>query len=652
LFRRLAVFAGGFTLDAVRDVAGRIGDRSADSDPLPLLGRLVDQSLVTVRKTGTDVRYRLLDTIRQYAEDQLVAAGETTVVRDRHLDHYLQLAEQAEPGLDTDQDVWRVRLDSHRSNFGVALEWGLADDGPADDSRSEHGRRLAAALARQWFVRGQASEGLRWLQRAIDVEPSARTRVQARLVTGTALLGMISGRITLVAERAEQGLELAGESGDGVSAARCLAVSSYPLFFVDFEQCHEVGMQARVAADQVSDAFARDLAGLVAGYSLQTRNRLAECTALARDVYAGSAPRGDRFCAAFGRGIEIFVALVSGDVDGAAEIGEEVVDLVSPLGDYFAVGTNTCNAALAIAMSGDLGRARKLMDPIVRSVDTAADVDVVGFMVVYGLLHLWDGDLEGAVEWFEVGVRRMEEDRQDWTAARCLPGLVQALRRLGRTDEAKELASRAVTIETEFEAPYELTNVLDEQGRLVALDDPVRGRDILLEALTVRRTHGLRTGYADTLDALSEHEANRGDPIEATRLAALSARSRGRMGYPVPPVDRLRVEALVESLRERVGETFDTVWDEGAARDLDDVVAALTRGRGPRNRPAVGWDSLTPTEREVVALVADGMTNPEIAARLYMSRSTVKTHLAHVYAKVGVANRTELARQAGGRSPD
>jgi DNA-binding CsgD family transcriptional regulator len=122
------------------------------------------------------------------------------------------------------------------------------------------------------------------------------------------------------------------------------------------------------------------------------------------------------------------------------------------------------------------------------------------------------------------------------------------------------------------------------------------------------------------------------------------------MGYPVPAVDQPRVEALVESLRERVDETFDAAWDEGAARDLDDVVAALTRGRGPRNRPVVGWDSLTPTERDVVALVGEGLTNPEIASRLYMSRSTVKTHLAHVYAKVGVANRTELARQAGGRS--
>lgn len=76
------------------------------------------------------------------------------------------------------------------------------------------------------------------------------------------------------------------------------------------------------------------------------------------------------------------------------------------------------------------------------------------------------------------------------------------------------------------------------------------------------------------------------------------------------------------------------------------MVAVLTRGRGPRNRPDVGWESLTPTELDVVRLVSEGLSNPEIATRLYMRRSTVKAHLSHIYAKVGVANRTELATLA------
>jgi DNA-binding CsgD family transcriptional regulator len=89
------------------------------------------------------------------------------------------------------------------------------------------------------------------------------------------------------------------------------------------------------------------------------------------------------------------------------------------------------------------------------------------------------------------------------------------------------------------------------------------------------------------------------------------------------------------------------VADAHAAHDdrtaLADAVALARRGRGSRRRPSHGWESLTPAELDVVRLAADGLSNPEIGARLFMSRSTVKTHLSHVYAKLGVANRTELA---------
>ena len=73
------------------------------------------------------------------------------------------------------------------------------------------------------------------------------------------------------------------------------------------------------------------------------------------------------------------------------------------------------------------------------------------------------------------------------------------------------------------------------------------------------------------------------------------------------------------------------------------------RGRGPRGRPSTGWESLTPTELEVIRVVVQGRSNPEIAQRLLMSRGTVKAHLAHVYAKLDVANRTELASLAAPR---
>ena len=82
---------------------------------------------------------------------------------------------------------------------------------------------------------------------------------------------------------------------------------------------------------------------------------------------------------------------------------------------------------------------------------------------------------------------------------------------------------------------------------------------------------------------------------------------------------------------------------------LDEAVEYLRRSRGPRSRPASGWHSLTPTELSVAKLVVEGLNNPDIAARLFMSRGTVKTHLSHIFTKLGVGNRTELATIAAGR---
>jgi len=83
---------------------------------------------------------------------------------------------------------------------------------------------------------------------------------------------------------------------------------------------------------------------------------------------------------------------------------------------------------------------------------------------------------------------------------------------------------------------------------------------------------------------------------------------------------------------------------------LDDARSYATRGRGPRRRPSRGWESLTPTELEVIGLVTGGLSNPDIAARLFVSRETVKSHLSNIFVKLGVANRTELTAVASRRT--
>ena len=101
------------------------------------------------------------------------------------------------------------------------------------------------------------------------------------------------------------------------------------------------------------------------------------------------------------------------------------------------------------------------------------------------------------------------------------------------------------------------------------------------------------------------------------------------------------------ALRDGLGEKdFDAAWAEGAALSTEEAIAYAQRGRGQRKRPTSGWASLTPTERDVVRLVSDGLANKDIATRLFVSPRTVQTHLTHVYAKLGLTSRVQLAQEA------
>jgi DNA-binding CsgD family transcriptional regulator len=106
-------------------------------------------------------------------------------------------------------------------------------------------------------------------------------------------------------------------------------------------------------------------------------------------------------------------------------------------------------------------------------------------------------------------------------------------------------------------------------------------------------------------------------------------------------------EASVDALREamRVND-FDAAWAEGAALSAGEAIVYAQRGRGQRKRPSSGWASLTPTERQVVQLVSEGLANNDIATRLFVSPRTVQSHLTHVYTKLGLASRVQLAQEA------
>jgi predicted ATPase/DNA-binding CsgD family transcriptional regulator len=643
VFRRLAVFTGGFTLEAARSVGA--GGLVGHDGVLDALGHLVDKSLVNAEDRGGEARYRLLETIRRYADDRLREAEELPAVRDRHLDYFLAYAEAAEPELDRDKDVWRTRLEVEHDNLRAALDWGLAADDP------ERGRRLAAALPWLWHLHGNGHEGIESLRRAIGRAPHDRSALQARLLTGWALVADTASPLDVEFDVAQQALEIATELGDERLCCLSLTLSAVGQFYTDFEAAWELSLAAQRSAEACGDGFAADSSQALQGIILHLRDRHGAARPLLQQSAEGLLRRGDRGVAATVVGFQAYGALCTGEVELARRLAEEAVRIAEPLGDYHRVGT--CRSALAMVhgFAGDVDAGLRVMAPVVGLVEGAGNqVFVPGMARVVGTLHLWRGEPEQAVRWLEREAWSTDRGTETYIAAQARPALAAALRLLDRFEEAARVLDAAGTLARQLDMPRVLADALEQQAHLAVDHDPDRAADLHHEALAIRVEHELRSYYVDSLDALAALMARTGQLPEAARVIAASSQSRDTISYPRRPTGQpVHDETIADLLAALDDNRFGDARAEGVGRTLDEVVAYVRRARGARRRPSTGWASLTPTELDVVRLVVEGLNNPEIGNRLFMGRGTVKTHLSHVYAKLGISNRTELARLATAR---
>lgn len=228
LFRRLAVFAGGWTLEAAEDVCaddgpGRNGSRTAPTEVLDLLTHLVEKSLVIAERTGERARYRLLETVRQYAGEKLAEAEEEKLMRRGHRDWFLRWAEQAEAELEgLDQKEWLERVEQEHDNLRVALKWSQIQ---AQDI--EVTLRLAGALGLFWDLRGHWSEGRRWLEAALEKSESVSVAVRAKALRAAARLALLQDDYALARSRYEESLAHFRAIEDKRGIARALSGLGY-----------------------------------------------------------------------------------------------------------------------------------------------------------------------------------------------------------------------------------------------------------------------------------------------------------------------------------------------------------------------------------------------------------------------------------------
>ena len=312
---RLSVCAAGCTLAAAEVVCA--GEGVEGVEVLDLLGALVGKSLVQAEeRDGGEVRHGLLETVRQYGQQRLAASGRAGAVRDRHLAHFLALAEEAEPALKgADQATWLDRLEAEHDNLRAALGWAR------EAGATEVGLRLAGALWRFWLMRGHFHEGRTWLEGALAGAEGAAPNVRAEALQGAGVLAAEQGDYGRAAASFTGSLALRREMGDRRGSARTLS----NLGIVAYEQ----GEYGRAAALHE------------------------EALALCREL-------GDKRGLALALGNLGLVVLEQGEYERAVALQEESLALDRELGDTHSIGVALCNLGWAVLEQGEYGRAAAL----------------------------------------------------------------------------------------------------------------------------------------------------------------------------------------------------------------------------------------------------------------------------------------------------
>jgi non-specific serine/threonine protein kinase len=228
LFRRLAVFIGGWTLEAAESVCSEEG---SGFDVLDLLTRLVDKSLVFSEESRGEIRYHRLETIRQYSREKFFETDEVETIRDRHLAFYVKFAEIAEGHMRGRARVaWTHRLEAEQDNLRTAMEWGLARN-------PESALRIAASLPVFWTAGGYSAEGFRWIQKAMvehmeKIDEYKQPTLRAKGLGGLAFLYMSLGDNAKGKRAAEESVALFRQSRDQSGLAYALVALSFVLEFL------------------------------------------------------------------------------------------------------------------------------------------------------------------------------------------------------------------------------------------------------------------------------------------------------------------------------------------------------------------------------------------------------------------------------------
>ncbi len=637
LFRRLAAFLGGFDIDAAQAVAGS-GDvqRYQVLDQLTLL---VDKSLVVADDRGGRTRYRLLETVRQYALEKLGESSEADAVRSRHRDYYTALAAAVDVPAGSAYEQRLEQAETEIDNLRAALGWSR------ENSDTELALQLASSLQPLWLARGRTREGLAWFDAALaDLDaqhPGVAATVRARALADRALLAAHMGAADSL-DQAQQALALAREVDDPALLARALSSCGFIAAFNNPEVARRYVAEAielaRVVGDRwrLSQVLAwQAVAALAAGDPIVGRAHAEEGRDLADAIGDGFNSRQCRWCLGAAQAYQ-------GDLVGAAAQFAEVVAEAKAAHDVLVEANSLGFQGSVLALQGDAGAARAVADAAIEAASAVGELHAGVAYAALAAAALAAGDVATALDAIEA-----------WPHLSALPQMAGVHRRFGAEAAlagrdllaARHGADEAVTMAT---GGIYLSAALTTRARVaIAQGEREQGERDAHDALAIAASLQAYLGISDILECLAGLAGQDDSHREAARLCGAAHAIRQRIGAVRLKVHDAGYQASVAALRDAMGENdFDSAWAEGAALSVEEAIAYAQRGRGQRKRPTSGWASLTPTERDVVRLVSEGLANNDIATRLFISPRTVQTHLTHVYTKLGLSSRVQLVQEA------
>ncbi len=641
LFRRLSVFAGGFTLGAAEHVcADEILDDFAILDSLT---RLVDKSLVQANVDERGTRYCLLETIRHYAGVRLLEAEAADIVRKQHFDYFLELAEQAAPRLvGADGPRWLVGLEAEHENLRAALEWvdgaGLGD----------LFLRMATALTLFWELHGHLESGGRWFARALarDEGPSV---LRARALWGSAHVALYGDDHETAEVRAPEALAMATAVDDDWALARSLNTMSYSQLWRDASGARAALEKSIELGRSIGDDWAVADGLKMMTIAWQVEGGLDEVSEPLSELFRVATQLNNRFFLAWYFYVVGFVAFQRGECAAARREFEHSLEFCREVGDPATGGISLAFLGQVDVLAGNIESGRARFEDILQRADGSRAMGGPFALLFLADLMTAHGELEEAQFLVDIGVGATELPLfRAWLGCRqCALDLAK-----GNCDAADESVAQARKLANQTSNPWLVGMAADQAARVARQrGQRERAEDLHHEALAHQSALGLCPDVVASLDALAAIAAEAESPLEAVRLFGATDAICASTGLIRPPNhEQERIDGIDLARRQLDAASFESVFAEGTELSMDEAVAYASRSRGERGRPSFGWESLTPTELRVVELVAEGLTNPQIAERMFVARGTVKVHLGHIFPKLGVATRSELAAQATRRS--